>query len=206
VHPAGRHASSGRLEDLARDILKRGGYGSVEVSYCQDGTPSLEEAIQRATIHGAQQIVVTPIPSALLHDSACECLVTPWLEDLRQRVTRVQSGYPDIQIIYAAPPYNHERLVDLVLSKIRESESATLKVGVCNLNDLASGETALVQAIAGGAHFRSRMASLGFTPGTLVKMLQNYGHGAVIVSLRGTRVALGRGEARKVDVSRDSGH
>jgi len=87
----------------------------------------------------------------------------------------------------------------------REYEPATLKAGACHLNDLTSGETAIVRAIAGGSHFRSRMASLGFTPGTLVKMLQNYGHGAVIVSLRGTRVALGRGEAHKVDVSRDSG-
>jgi len=32
--------------------------------------------------------------------------------------------------------------------------------------------------------------------------MQNYGHGAVIVSLRGTRVALGKGEARKVGVTR----
>ncbi len=205
VHPVSRHASSGRLEDLARDILKRGDYGSVEVSYYPDGTPSLEEAIQRAIIHGAQQIVVTPIPLALLYNSACKRPVTPWLDHLRQRITQVQSGYPDIQIIYATPPYDHERLVDLILSKIRESEPATLNAGICNLNDLASGETALVRAVAGGAHFRGRMASLGFTPGARVKMLQNYGHGAVIVSLRGTRVALGRGEACKVEVSRDTG-
>jgi ferrous iron transport protein A len=98
------------------------------------------------------------------------------------------------------------KMSDLILSKIRAHEPSTLKAGVFSLNDLAPGETALVRAIAGGIHFRSRMASLGFTPGTVVKMLQNYGRGAVIVSLRGTRVALGRGEARKVGVSRDSGH
>ncbi len=64
----------------------------------------------------------------------------------------------------------------------------------------------MVRELDGGTHFRSRMASLGFTPGALVKMVQNYGHGAVIVSLRGTRVALGRGEARKVGVSRRSNY
>ena len=70
------------------------------------------------------------------------------------------------------------------------------------LNDLRVGETAVVCALDGGAHFRSRMVSFGFTPGVTVKMMQNYGCGAVIVGLRGTRVALGQGEARKVGVTR----
>jgi len=46
------------------------------------------------------------------------------------------------------------------------------------------------------------MASLGFTPGAKVRMLQNFGHGPLIVLLRDTRVALGRGEARKVRMLR----
>jgi ferrous iron transport protein A len=73
------------------------------------------------------------------------------------------------------------------------------------LSDLGVGEIAVVCALDGGAHFRSRMASFGFTPGVPVKMMQNYRHGAVIVSLRGTRVALGQGEARKVSVARQAG-
>jgi len=73
------------------------------------------------------------------------------------------------------------------------------------LNDLAVGETGVVYALDGGAHFLSRMVSFGFTPGVPVKMVQNFGHGAIIVSLRGTRVALGQGEARKVTVARQVG-
>ena len=69
------------------------------------------------------------------------------------------------------------------------------------LNDLGVGEMAVVCALDGSAHFRSRMASFGFTPGVSVRMMQNYGCGAIIVSLRGTRVALGQGEARKVGVT-----
>jgi ferrous iron transport protein A len=75
-----------------------------------------------------------------------------------------------------------------------------LKAGIQHLSDLVAGEMGVVRELHGGSHFRSRMVSLGFTPGVRVKMVQNYGHGAVIVSLRGTRVALGRGEARKVGV------
>jgi ferrous iron transport protein A len=42
------------------------------------------------------------------------------------------------------------------------------------------------------------MVSLGFTPGTEVTLLQNYGRGPLLVTVRDTRVALGRGEALKV--------
>ncbi len=70
------------------------------------------------------------------------------------------------------------------------------------LNDLGVGEMAVVCDLDGSAHFRSRMASFGFTPGVAVKMMQNYGCGAIIVGLRGTRVALGQGEASKVGVTR----
>jgi len=44
----------------------------------------------------------------------------------------------------------------------------------------------------------ARLASLGFAPGVEVQMLQNFGHGPLIVLVRDTRVALGRGEAMKV--------
>jgi ferrous iron transport protein A len=50
----------------------------------------------------------------------------------------------------------------------------------------------------GGHDFLSRLASLGFTPGAHVKVVRNAGHGPIIVTLRDTRVALGRGEALKI--------
>jgi ferrous iron transport protein A len=57
----------------------------------------------------------------------------------------------------------------------------------------------------GGHHFLSRLASLGFTPGAQLKVVQNYGHGPIIVNLRDTRVALGRGEAAKILVEQLDG-
>lgn len=57
-----------------------------------------------------------------------------------------------------------------------------------------------VQRMGGGHHFVSRLASLGFTPGTPLRVVQNFGHGPIIVTLRSTRVALGRGEAGKIFV------
>lgn len=57
----------------------------------------------------------------------------------------------------------------------------------------------------GGHHFLSRLASLGFTPGARLKVVQNFGHGPIIVNLRDTRVALGRGEADKILVKEIGG-
>ncbi len=197
----GAHRGS---ENAVRDILARGGYRRVEVGYCRNGSPSIEEAIEHAIIHNPRQILVVPTVISLLEIPPCECFVESSPHSLRARISNTQARYPDTKIIYAAPPFDRERLVDLILSKIREYEPPTFKAGVTQLNNLQAGETAVVRDLDGGTHFRSRMASLGFTPGALVKMIQNYGHGAVIVSLRGTRVALGRGEARKVGVSRGS--
>ncbi len=68
------------------------------------------------------------------------------------------------------------------------------------LSQLKVGHTAAIHAFSGGAAFSRRLAALGFTPGTPIKMLQNHGHGPVIVTIRDTRIALGRGEADKVHV------
>jgi ferrous iron transport protein A len=68
------------------------------------------------------------------------------------------------------------------------------------LDALPPGKVGVVHGLGGGRHFISRMASLGFTPGTRVKMVQNYGRGPLIVSVRDARVALGRGEAGKVQI------
>lgn len=66
------------------------------------------------------------------------------------------------------------------------------------LNALPAGEVGVVRQLAGGQGFRSRLATLGFTPGVEVNMVQNFGRGPLIVLVRDTRVALGRGEAAKV--------
>jgi ferrous iron transport protein A len=63
------------------------------------------------------------------------------------------------------------------------------------------GRAACVYALRGGRDFRSRIANLGFTTGAPLTVVQNYGHGPMIVSLRGTLVALGRVEAGQVWVS-----
>jgi ferrous iron transport protein A len=72
--------------------------------------------------------------------------------------------------------------------------------GVIRLSAVPPGGQAVVEALEGGHDFCARVANLGFTAGAQVHMVQNYGHGPVLVSVRGTLVALGRVEAERVRI------
>jgi len=63
---------------------------------------------------------------------------------------------------------------------------------------LAAKRRASVQVLRGGKDFTGRMAVLGFVPGSVVTVIQNYGRGPVLVTVKDVRIALGRGEALKV--------
>lgn len=71
------------------------------------------------------------------------------------------------------------------------------------LAEMKVGEQAAIHSFQGGRGLIGRLTSLGFTPGAQVTMTQNFGHGPLIVMVRGTRVALGRGEAQNILVQRD---
>jgi Fe2+ or Zn2+ uptake regulation protein/Fe2+ transport system protein FeoA len=80
----------------------------------------------------------------------------------------------------------------------RSTEPKCAEGDPLTLGCVPSGGSVRVRALSGGSTFRSRLACLGFTPGASLRMLQNSGHGPVLVALRDTRVALGRGEASQV--------
>jgi ferrous iron transport protein A len=71
-----------------------------------------------------------------------------------------------------------------------------------DLTDLAIGETGVVSDLPRGNRIAARFLALGFTLGVDVKMIQNFGHGPVIVLVRDTRVALGRSEAQRLRLIR----
>jgi ferrous iron transport protein A len=70
-----------------------------------------------------------------------------------------------------------------------------------SLSDIKTGDLVTLQSIKVGRELTSRLTSLGLTPGANVEVLQNFGRGPIIVNVRGTHVALGRGEARKLLVT-----
>lgn len=68
------------------------------------------------------------------------------------------------------------------------------------LSGMKSGKTGVVSHLEGDKDFMNRVASLGFTIGALVTVLQNHGQGPMIVSMLGAHIALGRKEADLIQV------
>ncbi|MEA3326304.1 MAG: FeoA family protein [Chloroflexota bacterium] len=72
------------------------------------------------------------------------------------------------------------------------------------LSHLSQGSKAIVHHFGGGKNLSKRLLVLGFTKGVEVTVQQNSGFGPVIVLIRDSRIALGRGEAKKVMVEKNN--
>ncbi len=72
--------------------------------------------------------------------------------------------------------------------------------GVFPLAMSASGEKVRLVSISGGEGLMHRLTALGLTPGVELSIVQDSG-GPLVISVRDSRIALGRGMAHKVMVS-----
>ena len=75
-------------------------------------------------------------------------------------------------------------------------------MGAIGLDELPTGDEAEIETVNGAGSTMSRLAALGFVPGSRVAMVQNRGRGPIIVSVIHTRVALGRSEAGTIRARR----
>jgi ferrous iron transport protein A len=91
------------------------------------------------------------------------------------------------------------------ISLSRKGTAMTILQQTTQLAELAAGERASIVHLGYGSGIAGRLSSLGFTPGVEIVMTQNYGRGPLVVTVRGTRVALGRQEARAIKVQRNQG-
>lgn len=71
------------------------------------------------------------------------------------------------------------------------------------LSKLTAGNSGILKSYQGGRGMLGRCLSLGFTPGSLIKMLENYNGGPVLVKIHDTEVALGRELAEKITVTKN---
>ena len=77
-----------------------------------------------------------------------------------------------------------------------------MKQNEISLAELGTGERATILSFNDLRAAAGRLASLGFTPNAQILMTQNYDRGPLLVTVRGTRVALGRGEARQIFIQK----
>jgi Fe2+ transport system protein FeoA len=65
---------------------------------------------------------------------------------------------------------------------------------------VAPGEEVRLTAIRGGQRMRRRLADLGLNLGMAVHVIQRDRHGPMILAVKDSRLALGRGMAHKIMV------
>ncbi len=85
----------------------------------------------------------------------------------------------------------------LLVKPITDTE-ATWATEEIPLSELTSGRTGIIGSCTGGRGMLGRCLSLGFTPGSAVKMIRNYKQGPLLVKVRDSEVALGRQIAEKI--------
>ncbi|MFW5864147.1 MAG: FeoA family protein [bacterium] len=70
------------------------------------------------------------------------------------------------------------------------------------LAHLTKGRRGIVARLEGGRRMTSRLADLGILPGVVLEVLRDGSTGPLLLMVRGTRLAIGRGMAERVLVRR----
>lgn len=65
------------------------------------------------------------------------------------------------------------------------------------------GQGLKVVGLKGGMGFHRRLADMGLVPGAEVKLVCSQNHGPVLIDLKGSRLALGRGMAHRIIVEEE---
>jgi ferrous iron transport protein A len=66
----------------------------------------------------------------------------------------------------------------------------------------AEDEMVRVVALTGGRQFKNRLNSMGLLPGEPIRIIRNSGSGPLVLEVKGSRLAVGRGEGAKILVNR----
>lgn len=68
------------------------------------------------------------------------------------------------------------------------------------LSGVPSGASVVLRRIRAGRELEARLTAMGFVAGERVTVCRNAVHGPLVVSVKGSRVMLGRGMAEQVAV------
>ena len=69
-----------------------------------------------------------------------------------------------------------------------------------SLSKVSIGEKVVLNYMHYGLNLRKKLQEMGLTPGVKFSVISKTNSGPIIIEIRGTRVALGRGIAEKIDV------
>lgn len=69
------------------------------------------------------------------------------------------------------------------------------------LSMVRSGERVRITAINAGRGMQARLASMGLIPGVELTVVSSHSRGPYVVAVKDSRIVLGRGMTRKIEVS-----
>ena len=76
----------------------------------------------------------------------------------------------------------------------------TIPLPYLTLAGAVQGRKYKIDKISGGHGLNSRLLSVGFLPGEVISVINQSGWGPLTVSVKGSKIALGRGIAHKIFV------
>ena len=115
-------------------------------------------------------------------------------------VKKVKGGLLEVEVNKKKIQLKNELASSLLVKPITDTE-ATEATEEIPLSELTSGRTGIIGSCTGGRGMLGRCLSLGFTPGSAVKMIRNYKQGPLLVKVRDSEVALGRQIAEKIMIN-----
>ena len=68
------------------------------------------------------------------------------------------------------------------------------------LSEIQEGQTVNVRSIDAGFGMNSRLTAMGILPGIEITVKKNSGRGPIVVQVKDSKIALGRGMAHKIEV------
>ena len=86
------------------------------------------------------------------------------------------------------------------LSLKHEQDKNMGKDKAVELTDIPAGRTVRIYSIDAGEGLKNHLAAMGLLANVEITVLRNEGRGQIIVSVRNTKVVLGRGMSHKVSI------
>lgn len=68
------------------------------------------------------------------------------------------------------------------------------------LTQIKTGHSAVFISASGGLGIMRKVMHLGLIPGEKIQVIQNFEHGQILLSVKGSKLAVGHGLARKIAV------
>jgi len=67
-----------------------------------------------------------------------------------------------------------------------------------HLSNIKSGKSVMLVSIDGGSQTEMRLVEMGFLPGVIIGVVSNSGKGPLTINIKGSKLALGYGLAKKL--------